>query len=174
MTVIFEIFIEVSNKEYDLNPLYCESLPGYTWGAGMKYTNIKLQRLQYKDMILFLENNIKGGISSVLGDRYVKSDDNNKILYIDAISLYGWVMIESLPYDDIKFDTDVELEDSLHTPDDSDIGYFVECDIKYSDAIAEKPIYFFHSALKIKLVLETILLIIWIKRTQKFTHHVKS
>ena len=35
-------------------------------------------------MILLLENNIRGGISSVMGNRYVKSNDNKKILYIDS------------------------------------------------------------------------------------------
>ena len=43
-------------------------------------------------MILLLENNIRGGISSVMGDRYVNSDKNKKIEYIDAINLYGWTM----------------------------------------------------------------------------------
>ena len=32
-------------------------------------------------MVLLLENIIRGGISSVLGDRYVKSDENEKIIY---------------------------------------------------------------------------------------------
>ena len=44
--------------------------------------------LQDKDLILTLENNIRGGISSVMGDRYVKSDENKKILYADANNLY--------------------------------------------------------------------------------------
>ena len=70
------------------------SLPGYTWQCGMKYTDINLQTLQDKDMILFLENNIRGGISSVMGDRYIKSDKNEKIFYIDANNLYGWAMIK--------------------------------------------------------------------------------
>ena len=73
----------------------------------MKYTDIKLQTLQDKDMILVLENIIRGGISSVMGDRYVKSDDSKKILYIDANNLYGWAMSENLPYDEIKFDRNV-------------------------------------------------------------------
>ena len=30
------------------------------------------------------------------------------------------------------------LEELLNTPDDSDIGYFVEVDLKYSDKIKEK------------------------------------
>ena len=36
-------------------------------------------------MILLLEDNIRGGISSVMGDRYVKSNENKKILYKDAL-----------------------------------------------------------------------------------------
>ena len=45
-------------------------------------TDIKLQTLQDKDLILLIENNICGGISSLMGDRYVKSDGNKKILDI--------------------------------------------------------------------------------------------
>ena len=45
---------------------------------------MKLQTIQDKDMILLLDNNIKGGISSVMGDGYVKMDINKKIIYLDA------------------------------------------------------------------------------------------
>ena len=77
------------------------SLPGYTRQCGMKYTDIKLQTLQDKDLILLFENNIRGGISSVMGNGYIKSDGNKKILYIDANNLDGWAMSEYLPYDEI-------------------------------------------------------------------------
>ena len=89
-------------------------------------------------MILLLENNIRGGISSVMGDRYIKSDDNKKILYIDANNLYGHSMSQYLPYDEIKFDNTVKLEDILNTPNDSDIGYFIEVDLTYPNNIKEK------------------------------------
>ena len=135
---VFEKFIKISIEEYGINPLYCVSLPGYTWQCGLKYTGINLQTLQDKDMILVLENNIGGGISSVMGDRYVKSDKNKKILYIDANNLYGHSMSQYLPYDEIKFDNTVKLEDILNTPDDSDVGYFIEVDLKYPDNIKEK------------------------------------
>ena len=138
LACVFEKFIKVSINEYKINPLYCVSLPGYTWQCGLKYTGINLQTLQDKDMILLLENNIRGGVSSVMGDRYIKSDDNKKILYIDANNLYGHSMSEPLPYDEIKFDNNVELDEILNTPDDSDIGYFVEADLKFSDNIKEK------------------------------------
>ena len=128
LNCVFEKFVKVSVNEFGINPLYCVSLPGYTWQCGLKYTGINLQTLQDKDMILLIENNIRGDISSIMGDRYVKSDENTKILYGDANNLYGHSMSQSLPYDEIKFDKNVKLEDILNTPDDSDIGYFVEVD----------------------------------------------
>ena len=87
---------------------------------------------------MLLEDNIRGGVSSVMGDRYVKSTDNKWILYIDANNLYGHSMSEPLPYDKIKFDDDIKLDDILNTPDDSDIGYFIEVDLKYTVNIKEK------------------------------------
>ena len=71
LACVFEKFIIVSNIEFGINPLYCVSLPGSTWQCGLKYINIKLQNLQDKDLILLLETNFRGGISSVRGDRYV-------------------------------------------------------------------------------------------------------
>ena len=138
LACVFEKFIKVSVNEFGINPLYCVSLPGYTWQCGLKYTGTNLQTLQDKDMILLLENNIRSGISSVMGDRYIKSEDTKKILYKDANILYGHSMSEPLPYDEIKFDNNVKLEDILKTPDDSDIGFFVEVDIKYPDSIKDK------------------------------------
>ena len=93
-------------------------------------------------MILLLENNICGGISSVMWDRYVKSDENKKILYEDANNLYGWAMSEYLAYDEMNFDRNVKLENTLNTPDDSDIGFFIEVDLTYTDNIKEKTKFF--------------------------------
>ena len=73
---VFEIFIKVSVNEFGIDSMYCVSLPGYTWQCGLKYTGMNLQTLQDKDMLLLLENNIRGGMSSIMGYRYVKSDEN--------------------------------------------------------------------------------------------------
>ena len=97
LACVFEKFVKVSVNEFGTNPLYCVSLPGYTWQCGMKYTDINLQTLQDKDMIWSLENNIRGRISSVMGDRYIKSNENKKILYIDADNSYGHSMSQPLP-----------------------------------------------------------------------------
>ena len=145
---VMEKFVKVSFEEYGINPLYCVSLPGYTYQCALKYTDIKLQTLQDKDLILIIENNIRGGISSVMGDRYVKSDENNKILYIGATNLYGHSMCQFLPYDEIEMwhgHPDKYwnwLDIILNTSDDSEIGYFFEVDLKYPDNIKEKTKFF--------------------------------
>ena len=70
----------MSINEFDINPLCCVSLPGYTWLCGFKNTGINLKTVQNKDMILLIENNVREGVSSVMGDRYVKPDENKKVL----------------------------------------------------------------------------------------------
>ena len=78
LAYVYEKFIKVSANEFGINPLYCFSLLGYTWQCGLKYTGINLQTLQDKDLILTLENKIRGGISSVKGNRYAKSDEKKR------------------------------------------------------------------------------------------------
>ena len=110
----------------------------------MKYTDIKLQTLQDKDLILLSENKIRGGISSVMGDSFVKSDDNKKMIYMDATNLYGYSMSQLLPFDEIDMwhrHPDLymnKLEEIINAPDDSDNGYFIEVDLKYPANIEEK------------------------------------
>ena len=78
LACVFEKYIKVSVNEFGFNPLYCVSLPGYAWQCGLKYTGINLETLQDKVMILLLENTIRGGISSVMGDRYIISNEKKR------------------------------------------------------------------------------------------------
>ena len=48
LACVLEKFIKVSINEYGINPLYCVSLPGYTWQCGLKDTGMNLQTLQDK------------------------------------------------------------------------------------------------------------------------------
>ena len=141
---VFEKFEKVSSKDYGINPLYCSSLPGFIYQYALKNTDINLQTKQDKDLILLIENIIRGGISSVMGDRYVKSDDKKTIIYMDATNLYGHSMSHLLLYDGIKMKHGQrdrymnKLEEILITPDDSHIGYFIEVDLKYLYKVKEK------------------------------------
>ena len=57
-----------SFREIDMNALFCVSLHGYTWQCGLKYTDIRLQTLQDKKLLLALENIIKRVIISNVGE----------------------------------------------------------------------------------------------------------
>ena len=93
---VLENFVQTSNKEFGINLMYSYSAPGFTWNTGLKLTKLKLDFLKDttklasgKEFLLLLENNIRGGISSVMGDRHVVSDVNKQILYIHANNLNG-------------------------------------------------------------------------------------
>ena len=132
---VFENFVEKATLEYGINPLYSYSLPGYTWKAGLKLTNIKLDFIKNKELLLLLENNIRGGISSVMGPLYIESDENTKLLYIDANNPYGCAMSQYLPTGDFQkmklcceYDSVLmnEIkEDIFNTPVDNEFSYFV-------------------------------------------------
>ena len=93
-------------------------------------------------MILLVENNIRGGIGSVMGDRYVKSDENKKILYMDATNLYGHSMSQPIPFDEIKFERNICLNQTINTPDDNNIGYSLKVVLKYSYNVRQKTKHF--------------------------------
>ena len=63
---------------------------------------------------------------------------------MDATNLYEHSMIQPLPYDEIEMwrgHPDLylnKLDENLKKPDDSDIGYFVEVDVKYPNNKKEK------------------------------------
>ena len=67
---------------------------------------------------------------------------------MDATNLYGQSMIQPLPYDEIEVwhgDPDLyinKLDEILNTPDDSNIRYFVEVDLRYPDDIKGKTKHF--------------------------------
>ena len=68
-------------------------------------------------------------------------------------------MSEPLPYDEIKFDNNVTSEDILNTPDDSDIGYFVEVNLKYPVNIKEKTKHFPFAPVNKKIFLIILMII---------------
>ena len=54
---------------------------------------------------------------------------------MDDNILYGWAMSPFLPWNEIKTDEIVKLEDLSIISDDSIFGYFVECNWSYTDNI---------------------------------------
>ena len=84
----------------------------------LKMTKIELELISDPDMYLFLMDTIRGGISvcnkkHVIADnKYINKDTKNKkyLLYLDANNLYGFSMIQSLPYKNFKWSNNLTLD----------------------------------------------------------------
>ena len=59
---IFNNFRDMWIREYELDPPHFLSLPGLAWQACLKKTNIELELLTDYDMLLMVEEGIRGGI----------------------------------------------------------------------------------------------------------------
>ena len=64
---IFEKFIDRACclKFYKLDPCHCFGSPGLSWDAMLKMTGVKLEKLFDTDMYLFIEKQLRGGISYI-------------------------------------------------------------------------------------------------------------
>ena len=109
---VFENFRDMCLKEYELDPAHFLSLPGLAWQACLKKTNGELKLLTDYDMLVMVEEGIRGGICHSI-HRYAKANNkymknyNNKeessyIQYLDVNNLYGWAMSKKLPVNGFK------------------------------------------------------------------------
>ena len=59
------------------------------------------------------------------------------ITYLDMNNLYGWAMIEYLPYGGFKWLKNVDEFDVRSISEKRSIGYFLEVDLEYTDKLHE-------------------------------------
>ena len=59
---IFKNFRQSCLKNYELDPAHFVSLPGLAWRACLRKTNVELELLTDYDMLLMVEEGIRGGI----------------------------------------------------------------------------------------------------------------
>ena len=64
-------------------------------------TGVTLDYITDDKLRLLLENIMRGGPSSCMGNRYVKRGDR-KMVYEDMNNLYGWSMSQYLPTGDFR------------------------------------------------------------------------
>ena len=94
---IFENFRQSCLENYELDPAHFVSLPGLAWQACLKKTNVDLELLKDYDMLLMIEEGIRGGICHAVNryahanNHYMKDYDKTKessyIQYLDANNL---------------------------------------------------------------------------------------
>ena len=119
----FENFRDMCIKEYELDPDHFLSLPGLAWQACLKKTNIELELLTDYDMLLMVEEGIRGGICHSIhryakaNNKYMKNYNNNEessyIQYLDANNLYGWAMSKKLPVNGFKWTDRDEINEEF-------------------------------------------------------------
>ena len=145
---VFNNFRDMCIKEYELDPAHFLSLPGLAWQACLKKTNIELELLTDYDMLLMVEEGIRGGICHSIhryakaNNKYVKNYNNNEessyIQYLDANNLYGWAVSKKLPVNGFKWlDNEpsakhVINEEFIKNYNENDkTGHILEVDVKY-------------------------------------------
>ena len=141
---LFENFRNECLEVYELDPAHFLSLPGLAWQACLKKTNVELELLTDYDMLLMVEEGIRGGICHSIhrcakaNNKYMKDHNKNiessYIQYLDANNLYGWAMSQKLPVNDFKWikDTSKINEEFIKNYDENnDKGYILEVDFKY-------------------------------------------
>ena len=119
-------------KDYDLDPCHYFSSPRLSWDVMLKMADIQLEKINNIDVNLFLEKGMRGCVSYI-SKRYSKSDEHTDIMYWDPNNLYGWAMIQDLPYCGFKFLSEKKINefdlDSIR--ENSPIGYILEVDLEY-------------------------------------------
>ena len=138
-------YVKLSMKEFELNPLHYVSLRGYSFDCWLMSSGVTLDTLQDKQILDDFVGAKRGGTCGIMGARYIDNSDGKTIWYIDANNLYGYAMMQKLPYKDFEFITTTTLDPQsgfldvkLKTPDDSDHGYYIVCDIDYTNESKER------------------------------------
>ena len=144
LTDVFNNSRDMCLKEYGLDPVHFPSLPGLAWQACLKKNNIELELLTDYDMLLMIEEGIRGGTCHSIhryakaNNKYMKNYNNNEvssyIQYLDANNLYGWAMPKKLPVNGFKWtDNNIIIEEFIKNYNENDKkGYILEVEFKYT------------------------------------------
>ena len=147
---VFQEFRKTCIKEYELDPCDLVSAPDLSWKACLKLTNVKLELLKDKDMLLMLEKGIRGGISQAIhkyakgNNKYMKNYNKNitssYLQYLDANNLYGWAMSKKLPIGGFKWDNPNKYTEDLikNYDENGKYGCILEVDIEYPKELCKE------------------------------------
>ena len=111
----FNLFFKLNMISYKLNPIPYNSLPSYSFDCFLKLCKVELEEIQDEQILKDFISAMRGGICGVMGNRYIKSQsqsqsqrsmeehDRRSIWYIDASNLYGYALMQKLPYKDFEY-----------------------------------------------------------------------
>ncbi|KAL4084059.1 hypothetical protein QTP88_029375 [Uroleucon formosanum] len=122
LTDVFENFRDLCLSTLELDPAHYMTAPGFAYDCMLKYTMIELERLKCPNMLLFIENSIRGGITQST-KRFAKGNiPNVEGLNYNSHEPITWITY--LDFDDLNIDV-------TNIANDSEVGYILEVDIDY-------------------------------------------
>ncbi|XP_050059716.1 uncharacterized protein LOC126551002 [Aphis gossypii] len=139
---VFVNFRDLCLSTLELDPAHYMTAPGFAYDCMLKYTKIELERLKCPNMLLFIENSIRGGITqstkryakanipNIEGLNYNSNEPITWITYLDCVNLYGKSMLTELPFKDFEWVDDFNI-DVTKIADDSEVGYILQVDVDY-------------------------------------------
>ena len=137
---VFENFRNICLDNYKLDPAHYFTAPGLAWDACLKITGVELELLSDIDMLLMIEEGIRGGVSMIsnrygkannkyMGESFNEKEPSKYIQYLDANNLYGWAMSKPLPTHGFEWMKVDELETwELHS-------CILEVDLEYPKSL---------------------------------------
>ena len=116
---VYENFRIVCMKNYELDPAWYYTAPELVWVSCLKKTGIQHELHSDPDMLLMIEQGIRGGVSMIskryakannkyMGEKFNQNEKSKFIQYLDANTLYGWAMCLPLPVRGFKLMTDLK------------------------------------------------------------------
>lgn len=110
------------------------SLPQLSMDMFLKRTNIEIELLTDSDMLNFIQNSIRGGMSFI-NQRHVITNEEESMIYIDANNLYGWAMEQNLPLNNYKWEHESNFDkiDWYNIDTEGEKGYILEVDLDYPE-----------------------------------------
>ena len=183
---VFENFRNKCLEVCELDPAHFLSLPGLAWQACLKKMNVILELLTDYNMLLMVEEGIRGGICHSIhryakaNNKYMENYDENKessyIQYLDANNLYGWAMSQKLPKNNFKWvenTSRINEEFIKNYNENSNKGYILEVDVKYPKKLHDlhSDLPFLPRRMKIDKCKK---LICNLQNKKKYVVHIKS
>jgi hypothetical protein len=115
------MFLEILGKlvfeYYKWDRLNYQTAASLAWDAMLLKTKIGLDLITGHEILAMLGKSKRAGLKFVgskryakannkhMGEHYASQKESTCITYVEANSLYGWAMLQSLPYKDITFET---------------------------------------------------------------------
>ena len=183
------VFENLRNKcleIYGLDPSCFLSASGLAWQACLKKAEVKLELLTDYQMLLMIEEGIRGGTCQSVhryakaNNKYLKNYDksieSSYLMYLDASNLYGWAMSQKLPINGFKWVNDLSIFNEAfikNVNENSDEGYFLEVDVEYPKKLwgSHKDLPFLPERRKLEKVEK---IVCCIEDKEKYVIHIRA